>query len=61
MADTAPAADRFGNPFDPIVGYARGPILASTDEEVQRMLKARHMVGTACAPKAPRASMTFPE
>lgn len=45
MADTAPAADRFGNPFDPIVGYARGPILASTDEEVQRMIKARHMVG----------------
>jgi L-seryl-tRNA(Ser) seleniumtransferase len=37
--------DRFGNPFDPIVGYARGPILKSTDEEVQRMLKARHMVG----------------
>ena len=45
MADSAPATDRFGNPFDPIVGYARGPILASTDEEVQRMLKARHMVG----------------
>jgi L-seryl-tRNA(Ser) seleniumtransferase len=37
--------DRFGNPFDPIVGYARGPILKSTDEEVRRMLKARHMVG----------------
>jgi L-seryl-tRNA(Ser) seleniumtransferase len=37
--------DRYGNPFDPIVGYARGPILKSTDEEVQRMLKARHMVG----------------
>jgi L-seryl-tRNA(Ser) seleniumtransferase len=37
--------DRFGNPFDAIVGYARGPILKSTDEEVQRMLKARRMVG----------------
>lgn len=46
MPDTAaPAADCFGNPFDPIVGYARGPILKSTDEEVQRMIKARHMVG----------------
>ena len=37
--------DAFGNPFDPIVGYARGGILASTDEEVARMLKARQMVG----------------
>ena len=38
-------SDAFGNPFDPIVGYARGSILRSTDEEVERMLKARHMVG----------------
>ena len=38
-------SDAFDNPFDPIVGYARGSILKSTDEEVQRMLKARHMVG----------------
>jgi L-seryl-tRNA(Ser) seleniumtransferase len=37
--------DRFGNAFDPIVGYARGAILKSTDEEVQRMLKARYLVG----------------
>jgi L-seryl-tRNA(Ser) seleniumtransferase len=37
--------DSFGNPFDPIVGYARGSILESTDEEVARMLKARQMVG----------------
>ena len=37
--------DRFGHPLDPIVGYARGPILESTDEEVSRMLKARRMVG----------------
>lgn len=36
--------DRFGNCIDPIVGYARGSILRSTDEEVSRMLKARHMV-----------------
>ncbi|MPZ44989.1 MAG: hypothetical protein GEV05_16625 [Betaproteobacteria bacterium] len=46
MSDAAKSAtDRFGHPIDPIVGYARGPILASTDEEVRRMLKARHMVG----------------
>src|SRR5262245_967240 len=46
MADTKPpAADRFGNPVDPIVRYARGTILKSTDEEVKRMLRARQMVG----------------
>jgi len=42
--DTVPA-DRFGNPVDPIVRYARGAILKTTDEEVRRMLRARHMVG----------------
>ena len=41
----APATDRFGNPVDPIVRYARGAILKSTNEEVQRMLRARRMVG----------------
>ena len=44
-ADNSPAADRFGNPVDPIVRYARGSILKSTDEEVTRMLRARQMVG----------------
>jgi L-seryl-tRNA(Ser) seleniumtransferase len=43
--ETTMATDRFGNPVDPIVNYARGPILKSTDEEVSRMIKARHMVG----------------
>ena len=38
MADTH-RTDRFGNPVDPIVRYARGNILKSTDEEVQRMLQ----------------------
>ena len=42
---TRTTTDRFGHPLDPIVGYARGPILKSTDEEVSRMLKARRMVG----------------
>jgi L-seryl-tRNA(Ser) seleniumtransferase len=37
--------DRFGNPIDAIVNYARGSILRSTDEEVTRMLRARKMVG----------------
>ena len=38
-------ADRYGNPLDPIVRYARGTILRSTDEEVARMLRARQLVG----------------
>jgi L-seryl-tRNA(Ser) seleniumtransferase len=44
-ANTAPSTDRFGNPVDPIVRYARGKILQGTDEEVKRMLLARKMVG----------------
>ena len=40
-----PQTDRFGNPVDPIVRYARGAILKSTDEEVTRMLLARQIVG----------------
>ena len=43
-SDTVPT-DRFGNPVDPIVRYARGTILKGTDEEVQRMLRARQLVG----------------
>ena len=42
---TTAQTDRFGNPLDPIVRYARGSILASTDEEVLRMLRARQIVG----------------
>ena len=37
--------DRFGHPLDAIVRYARGSILAGTDQEVVRMLRARQMVG----------------
>jgi len=39
------ATDRYGNPVDPIVRYARGAILRSTDEEVTRMLRARKIAG----------------
>jgi L-seryl-tRNA(Ser) seleniumtransferase len=46
MSEAAnPATDRFGHSIDAIVGYARGTILKGTDEEVQRMIRARHMVG----------------
>ncbi|HUH91665.1 MAG TPA: hypothetical protein VL742_00795 [Casimicrobiaceae bacterium] len=37
--------DRFGNRLDPIVRYARGSILKSSDEEIVRMLRARRIVG----------------
>jgi L-seryl-tRNA(Ser) seleniumtransferase len=36
--------DRFGSPIDALVGYARGPILRSTDEEVAKTLRARRLV-----------------
>lgn len=36
--------DRFGNLLDPTVGYARGPILRGTDEEVAKTLHARRLV-----------------
>jgi len=45
MSSTSPATDRFGNPIDPIVRYARGAVLKGTDEEVARMLRARQLVG----------------
>src|ERR687883_15643 len=44
MSDTNTGTDRFGNPIDPIVNYARGSILRGTDEEVARMLRARELV-----------------
>ncbi|HJU24900.1 MAG TPA: hypothetical protein VJ891_20530 [Casimicrobiaceae bacterium] len=43
--ERASATDRFGNPIDPVVRYARGQILRSTDDEVARMLRARRIVG----------------
>ena len=44
IRDVVPT-DRFGNPFDPIVRYARGSILRGTAEEIRRMLRAREIVG----------------
>jgi L-seryl-tRNA(Ser) seleniumtransferase len=44
-AASATATDRFGNAVDPIVRYARGSVLKGSNEEVQRMLRARHIVG----------------
>src|SRR6185437_15872718 len=42
---TTTETDKYGNVIDPIVRYARGSILQGTDEEVRRMLRARHLVG----------------
>ncbi len=36
--------DRFGNPIDATVGYARGTVLRGTDEEVAKTLRARGLV-----------------
>lgn len=39
---TAPAtSDRYGNPIDPSVGYARGKLLASSTDEVRRQRHAQ--------------------
>ena len=40
----AATRDRFANPIDPTVGYARGTILRGTDEEVAKTLHARRLV-----------------
>ena len=45
LQQAAAATDRFGNPLDPIVRYARGRVLKGSEEEVRRMLHARHIVG----------------
>ncbi len=36
--------DRFGNPIDPIVGYARGRILRSSADEVTKTAHGRAIV-----------------
>lgn len=47
--------DRFGNPLDPIVRYARGAILRSSDDEVRRMQLARQIVGRIVREKGKEA------
>lgn len=43
-AHAAPDADRFGNPVDPVVRYARGQILAGEVEEARRQQQAYRLV-----------------
>ena len=47
--------DRFGNPLDPIVRYARGSIFRGSDDEVRRMQRARHIVGDIVRTKGKEA------
>ena len=47
--------DRFGNTLDPVVRYARGAILKSSDDEVRRMQRARQIVGELVRSKGKEA------
>lgn len=42
--DTPPVSDRFGNPIDPSVRYARGSILASSVDESRRLAHGRSLI-----------------
>lgn len=49
-AESSPvSADSFSNPIDPLVGYARGRVLRSHDDEVLRMLHGRRTVAARVA------------
>lgn len=40
----APRSDRFGNPIDPIVGYARGRILSSSTDETLKLIQTKRVI-----------------
>ena len=41
--------DRFGNPLDPTVGYARGQLLSSSADEVRRLRRAQQIAAGVVA------------
>jgi L-seryl-tRNA(Ser) seleniumtransferase len=45
--------DRFGNPIDPSVGYARGKILSSSLDEAKRREHAMHIIRMRAAKEGP--------
>ena len=45
MSDESVPVDSFGNPIDPEVAYARGSILRTSVEEVQRFRNAQKVAG----------------
>ena len=52
-------ADRFGNPLDPSVGYARGRHLASSADEIRRLRHAQAVAADVIAARGPAAIGIF--
>ncbi|MEL6313561.1 MAG: aminotransferase class I/II-fold pyridoxal phosphate-dependent enzyme, partial [Pseudomonadota bacterium] len=51
--------DRFGNPLDPSVGYARGPILSSSAAEIRRLRHAQSIAAQVVAERGIEAIAIF--
>lgn len=43
------STDRFGNPIDPSVGFARGPLLRSSADEIRRLRRAQAVAADVAA------------
>ena len=52
-------SDRFGNAIDPTVGYARGPVLRSSADEVRRLRRAQALAGRVVAERGPETIGVF--
>jgi L-seryl-tRNA(Ser) seleniumtransferase len=59
MPMTTPARDRFGNPIDPGVGYARGRLLASSTDEIGRLRRAQAITAEIVAERGLDAIAIF--
>ena len=57
--DIGKSTDRFGNPIDPSVNYARGKILASSLDEASRMEHAFHLIQERAKEKGVDAFFNF--
>ncbi len=52
-------ADRFGNPIDPGVGYARGTLIGSSADEVRRLRHAQTVAGARVTERGPDSIAIF--
>lgn len=52
-------SDRFGNPIDPGVGYARGTRIGSSADEVRRLRHAQAVAGARVAERGPESIAIF--
>ncbi len=52
-------SDRFGNPIDPSVGYARGAVLASSADEIRRLRRAQALAGRIVEARGPESIGIF--